>query len=355
MLPFRQKCRTLAPMPADHFRATRKDFPAMTTATSLRLTALALGLLIASQASANDYPALLRMKKFAEVEKLAQVKLAQDPANADAMIARSNAIMGQDETRIDEAIGQAEKCVAAHPANGRCHLALGQAWGTKAMIKGIVASMGSAGIIRDSLKKAVLLDPANVDARFTLLDFYMMAPFVVGGGHGKAETFIKETAAVVPEASKLMAAKLMASDGDLAKAEAAALTVNAGSDEDLQEQHEDFLTTLGARHVAAKKFAEADRLLREGQKRYPASINLNFMAARLQQEQGRHKEAVVLLEHLLAKSPRPYVHYRLGKSLQALGDKARAVAAYDKAIASKSGLAKNQRADAEEQLKSLRG
>ncbi len=326
----------------------------MTTATPMRLTALAVGLLLASQASADEYQPLLRAKKFQEVEKAALARLAQDPANADAMIARSNAIMGQDESRIEEAIGQAEKCVAAHPANGRCHLAVGQAWGTKAMIKGIVASMGSAGTIRDALKKAVQLEPTNVEARFTLLDFYMMAPFVVGGGHGKAETFIKESAAILPEAGKLMAAKLMASDGELAKAEVAALAVNAGTNTDLQEQHEDLLTTLGARHVAAKKFADAERLLREGQKRYPASDNLGFMSARLQQEQGRHKEAVVLFEQVLARSSRPYVHYRLGKSLQALGDKAKAAAAYDKAIASKSGLPKSQRADAEEQLKSLR-
>lgn len=330
----------------------------MTNPSSFRASALALGILLSATAQAaapNEYDALLHAKKYAEAEKLALARLAQDPGNAEAMAARSNAIIGLEPVRIDEAVNQAEKCIAAHPANGKCHLALGQALGTKAMIKGIMASLGSAGTIRDSIKKAVELDPADVEARFTMLDFYMMAPFVVGGGKGKAETFARETASVNAEAGKLMTAKLLLQGGDIAKAEAAAVAVRPGSDADLLDRHEDFLSALAAHYISEKKYADAERVLRDSLKRYPASGGLGFMSGRLQQEQGKHREAIAAFELVAANMPRPYVFYRLGKSFQTVGDKAKAIASYERAVAAKSGLPPSQRSDAEQQLKALRG
>jgi len=328
----------------------------MTTSPALRLSAIVLGIMLATQASAaDDTRSLLRAKKFAEVEAAANNRLAQDPANADAMVARTNAIMGAGPERIDEAVTQAEKCVAAHANNGRCHLALGEALGTKAMIKGIMASLGSAGTIRDSLKKAVELNPGDFDARFSLLDFYRMAPFMVGGGKGKAETLAKESAALNAEGGKLMFATLDLGEGNFAKAEAATLAVKPGADESLQEKQEELLTAIGSNYTAEKKYADAERVFREAQKRFPSSDNLTYMGARLQQEQGKHREAVTVLEQVVLKMPRPHVHYRIGKSFQALGEKAKAVAAYEKALAAKTGLAKNLRSDAEEQLKLLKG
>lgn len=328
----------------------------MITSPALRLGAIVLGAMFATQASAaDDYKALLRAKKFAEVETAANGKLAQDPANADAMVARTNAILGAGPERIEEAVSQAEKCVALHANNGRCHLALGEALGTKAMIKGIMASLGSAGTIRDSLKKAVELNPGDFDARFSLLDFYRMAPFMVGGGKGKADNFAKESGALNPEGGKLMLATLDLGEGNTAKAEAAALAAKPGADEDLQQKQEELLAAIGASYISDKKFADAERILREAQKRFASSDNVMYMGARLQQEQGRHKEAVAALEQVLLKIPRPHVHYRIGKSWQALGEKAKAVAAYEKAVSAKSGLASSLRSDAQAQLKVLKG
>jgi tetratricopeptide (TPR) repeat protein len=181
---------------------------------TLALGAIALGLLIAGHASASDeYRALLKDRKFAEVEKAATARLARDPADAGAMIARTKAILGARDGRFEEAAAQAEKCVARHPANASCHVAFGKALGSKAMSEGVTSALGYAGKIRDSFKKAVELNPRDFDARFSLLDYYMMAPFIVGGGTGKAQTLARETAVINPEAGKLMTANL-----DLVKA-----------------------------------------------------------------------------------------------------------------------------------------
>ena len=327
----------------------------MNKKSTFHLGAIALGLLIAGQASAADeYRALLKDRKFAEVEKATTAKLAKDPADANAMIARTKAILGARDGRFEEAAAQAEKCVAKYPDNGSCHVAYGKALGSKAMSEGITAAIGYAGKIRDSFKKAVELNPRDLDARFSLLDYYMMAPFIVGGGTGKAETLARETAAINAEAAKLMTANLELKDDKLAKGEASTLAVKPGADDDLQQRHEDLLISIGNNYMSAKKFADANRVLGEAQKRYPDSPNVAYMMGRVHQEQGKHREALAMFEQVLVKTPLAHVHYRIGKSLQAVGDKAKASAAFEKALSFKTGLAKTQRSDAEEQLKAVK-
>jgi tetratricopeptide (TPR) repeat protein len=317
--------------------------------------AIALGMLIAGQAlAADEYQALLKDRKFSEVEKAATAKLAKDPADANAMIARTMAILGMRDGRYEEAASQAEKCIGKHPNNGGCHLALGKALGSKAVAGGVTSALGYAGTIRDSFKKAVELNPRDFEARFALLDYYLMAPFIVGGGTGKAEALARETANLNAEAAKLMTVSLNLKDDNLAKAEAGALAIKPGNEESIQERHEEQLMAVGSTHLSEKKYGDAMRVFGEAQKRYPDSPVIAYGIARVHQEQGKHREAIAIFDQVVVKTPLPHVHYRMAKSLQALGDKAKATAAFEKALSFKTGLAKSMRSDAEEQLKTLK-
>jgi len=307
-------------------------------------------------AAATDHAALMKAKQFAEAEKAASAVLAQDPANAEAMAARTEAILGAGRAaRIEEAVKQAKQCVATQPAYARCHLAEGKALGMKAMQGGMMAAMSYAGDIRDAFKKAVELDPRNVDARFSLLQFYIMAPGIVGGGTGKGETLAAQTSALNAEAGKLMLAKLDAAADKLAKAEAAALAAKPGTDRELLDQQEELLVSIGFKHLAEKRYAEAARIFNDTHKRFPDSDDALYGQARVQQEQGKHREAVAALEQVLAKTDRAHVYYRIGKSQQALGDKPKAVAAFEKALGFKDDLSSKMKSDAEDQLKALKG
>ena len=323
-----------------------------------KLTSLAaLALLLAAQAaSANDYAALIKAKKYPEAERAASAKLAKEPANAEAMIGKVDAIMGAGaDNRIGEAVKLAQQCVASSPANASCHLALGKSLGWKAMTGGAMSALGYAGDMRDAFKKAVELEPKNMDARFSLLQFYMMAPGFLGGGTGKAETLAGQTAALHADAGKVMSGMLDVAAGRAAKAEALAMALRPGTDEELNERQEALLISIGGKYLSEKKYPDAERVLREACKRFPDSETAPFVAARVQQEQGKHREAVAALEQLLAKQPRARVHYRLGQSLQALGEKAKAASAFEKALALKTGLSGKQLSDAEAQLASLKG
>lgn len=326
----------------------------MKNTSTLGLGAIALGMLMAGQAiAADEYHALLKERKFAEVEKAATAKLAKDPLDASAMIARTKAILGARDGRFDDAAAQAEKCIARHPDNGGCHTALGKALGMKAVAGGITSAIGYAGTIRDAFKKAVELNPRDYEARFALLDYYMMAPFIVGGGDAKAKALARETVSLNAEAAKLMTVSLDMKEENLAKAEAAALALKPGDDA-IAQRHEEQLMALGLTHLGEKKYGDATRVLGEAQKRYPDSPTIAFAVARVHQEQGKHREALVILDQVVTKTPLPHVHYRIAKSLQAMGDKPKAAAAFEKALSFKTGLAKTMRADAEEQLKALK-
>jgi tetratricopeptide (TPR) repeat protein len=315
----------------------------------------ALGLLIPAQAAANDYSALLKTHKFAEVERIASARLAQDPANFDALVAKSEAILGSGAaTRFEEAVKLGEQCVAAHPQLSNCHLALGNALGAKAMSNGIMSAIGYAGTIRDAFKKAVELDPQNMEARFSLLQYYMQAPAIVGGGSGKAQTLATQTVGVNPEGGKLMMARLDASDDKLAKAEAAVLAMPTSSNEAVAQGQRDLMVNLGNKYLADKRYADSERMFREASRRHPDSDGALYGLARLQQEQGKHYEALVTMEQVIAMNPRASAWYRIGQSQQALGDKPKAAAAYEKALAFKGGMSPKMKADAEDQLKVLK-
>ena len=323
----------------------------------LTKTGLTLALLLAfGAASADDYSALLKAKKYAEVEKMASAKLAQEPANAEAIAGKVDAILASSgDERLAEAVKLAEQCVAANPSNAICHLTLGKALGKKAMSGGMMSAISYAGNIRDAFKKAVELDPKNLEARFALLQFYVIAPGFMGGGASKAESLVAQTMVLNPEAGKLMTAMVDVTEGRLPKAESLAASARPGADPELLDQHESLYINIGVKFITDKKHADGERVFRDGLKRFPDSDNFPLMIARAQQEQGKHREALAALEHIMAKRPRASVQYRIGQSLQALGEKPRAVTAFEKALALKPALPKKLRSDAEEQLKALKG
>ena len=316
--------------------------------------ALAL-LLLLQPAGASEHNDLMKAKKYAEAERAASATLAANPANMRAMVERTAAIMASgNENRVGEAVTQAEQCAASPAATADCHMALGMAIGVKAANSGLIAIISSAGRIRDAFKKAVELDPRNMKARFALLQFYVAAPGMMGGGAAKAEALTAQTAIINPEAGKLMQAMLDLSSGKLAQAEAGVLAVRAGTDQEMLDRQEGLLINVAEKYMAEKKFADAERVALDTAKRFPDGANGPFLMARTQQEQARHREALAGFDQVLAKIPKPQVYYRIGQSLQALGEKAKAVAAYEKALAFKTGLPRTFRASAQEQLDALK-
>ena len=320
----------------------------------LTLATLLLGC-AATQANAHAYTAQLKAKKFDEVDKATHTALAANPANVEALLGRVDLLLSMhQESKLDEAVRLAEQCIEAAPTRSECHEYLGNALGTKAINAGILSAMGSLGKIRNSFKKAVELDPKNMDARFSLLQYYQQAPGIVGGGKGNARELVAQTLPINADASKLMQASVDLADKEFAKVETAVQMPLPADPYDLQDRQRELMMSLGSTYVREKKNADALRIFADMQKRFPDSELGAFGAGRAYQEQGKYADAIAQFEKaLLIKATAP-MHFRMGQSWQALNDKTKAIAAYEKALAFKPELGKKQREDAQEQLKVLK-
>lgn len=330
----------------------------MTTRTLIASATLLLLASVASSAGATpaDYLPLMKAEKFADVEKLANTRLAQDPRNIDAMIAKGEALLAMGTERLEDAIKLGDQCASAYPMRAECQEIIGSALGAKASTEGIMAAMGYASKIKDAMKKAVELDPKSISARYNLMMFYSMAPGIAGGSSSKAKALAIETAQFNPEASKLLLAQLDFSDKEYAKAEATLLSMNPSGNEFLIKQQRNLLSSIGFRYLDDKKFADCERVFNEMQKRFADHDIGIYGQARLLQAQGKHVAAIALLDkaNSVAVVPRARNYFRLGQSLQATNEKAKAIGAYEKALSIKPALSKPQLEDISAQLKVLK-
>ena len=217
-----------------------------------------------------------------------------------------------------------------------------------------MSAIGYVGTIRDSFKKAIELDARNFDARFSLLQYYLAAPGIAGGGVGKAQDLASQTAAISVAASKLLYARIDIAEKRLPQAEATGMAVQPGNDEVLADSQRDLLANIGSQYLLGKNYADSERVFRNVQKLFPGSELGLYGLARIQQEQGRHREAIVAFEQSLAIFPKAATYYRIGESALALNDKATAASSFERALSYKSGLSKKMRADAQAQLKAIR-
>jgi tetratricopeptide (TPR) repeat protein len=142
--------------------------------------------LLAPEASAQALP---------EVRALLEARSPQAPAAAEALAKRTpddaDAWVALTRARLQarqpaKAIEAAERATRLAPGNAQAFYWLGNAYGNRIGEVNMVSKMSLAPKLRDAFEKAVELDPALLDARSSLIEFYMQAPGVIGGGVDKA-------------------------------------------------------------------------------------------------------------------------------------------------------------------------
>ncbi len=88
--------------------------------------------------------------------------------------------------RWDDAVRWGERAVAERPQDASYHLWLARAYGRKAGDSNPSVAAGLARKAKNEFERAVQLDPANVEARSDLSQYYTQAPAIMGGGLDKA-------------------------------------------------------------------------------------------------------------------------------------------------------------------------
>jgi tetratricopeptide (TPR) repeat protein len=335
-----------------------KSLPHPTRALASPITVV-LAFFLTSSAAAqtlSEARALLRADRVADAMALADKRLAAEPMHLEALVAKVEAtLQGKTDNRLDAAVALAERCVAQHPNAARCHTALGDATASKALSAGMLSAMRLAGRIRDAYQKAVSLDGQLPEARFNLLQYYLQAPAIVGGGVDKARELADESAKALPQEGPLFLALVAMAEKKVAEAERLALGMKAAADSDAAERQTGVLQAVGFAHMQAKRPADAQRVFALLLSRDPKNDVAAFGLGRTAQEQGQHAAAIGHFERAIALKAAAHHHFRMAQCHQAAGDKAAALAAYERALAFKPPLSDKQRGEATEQLAALKG
>jgi tetratricopeptide (TPR) repeat protein len=135
-----------------------------------------------SQLDAGDKKALPNAEAFAKA----------NPKSAEAFILLTRARLQAGNSEL--AVDSAEKAASIAPTNAQAQFWLGNAYGSHIGKVGMLSKMSLAPKLRDAFEATIRLDPNNLDARESILQYYLQAPSVVGGGKDKALVQVKEIA-----------------------------------------------------------------------------------------------------------------------------------------------------------------
>jgi tetratricopeptide (TPR) repeat protein len=136
--------------------------------------------------------ALYRQGEFAASVALLQAARQAAPDDAETRLWLGKALLRVQ--KWNEAATELERAVALQPSNSRYHLHLGLAYGDKAMHASKLFAFGIARKVRDEFEAAVRVGPDDFEARSHLLEFYLEAPGLVGGGKDKARALVEQVA-----------------------------------------------------------------------------------------------------------------------------------------------------------------
>lgn len=105
-----------------------------------------------------------------------------------------------------------EKAVELSPTTISYHLRLGDAYGLSAMKAGIFSKMSWAKKCRTQYEQAVAHGPENLEAQWSLMEYYKQAPGIAGGSFEKAHTCADAIGKFNPGAGRFAKATVFAAE-----------------------------------------------------------------------------------------------------------------------------------------------
>ncbi len=242
--------------------------------------------------------ALFNEQKWNEAQAVLEKTVAADPGNAEAYYLLGESFLYRNEG--EHAVPELEKAVELNPTSSTYYNQLGNAYGLSAQQAGFLSKLGWAKKSKAAYDKAVELDPKNLKARESLVEFCRQAPGFAGGGMDLAYAQAAEIQKIDPARGRMAYASL---------------------------------------YVSEKKFTEAFAVYEEVLRTTPDDYAALYQLGRLAAVTGENLDrGLAALQHCLALKPPPDqpgvapVNWRIGNLLEKKGDRAGAKAAYENAL-----------------------
>src|SRR5579885_3202611 len=167
--------------------------PSVETSMRAHLIVAAASLLLSHTAHAQCSSAISKLaneQHYDEARVHVQALLKKKPTDDAALECMGYIFMA--ENKSSDAQPWFEKAVKANDKVSSHHLWLGNAIGDQAGRASKFKQPFMARQVKNEFDKAVQLDPTSIDARHGLIQFYSMAPGVMGGSMDKAKEQARE-------------------------------------------------------------------------------------------------------------------------------------------------------------------
>lgn len=297
------------------------------TSTITAVVLCAVATVAAAQSPDADFKGLLKERKTAEAEALANERIARNAKDEVALWYLANLVAG-DPAKRTAAIAKGEACVAALPKSAKCHHALGRLYGAAALSAGPLDMIKYASRIKDEFATAVELDPASFEARRDLNQFYLQAPGIAGGSVRKAIANAEDFGRTRPNQGKLLRAEIHIYEKEFDQAEAVLNGISPASDEFAANALPAAWASLGFAMINAQQAPKAQALFERLLAIDMNNAMMHFGLGRAQFEANAIDAAIASMERALKIDGKLSAHYRLGIAYQAKGDKPKAIAMF---------------------------
>lgn len=281
--------------------------------TALLLTALPLAAQTAEQLFAD--------RKYPAARAAFETRLAANRDDDGAMyhLGRIAAIEG----KAGDAASWFERAIKRDPGNATYHFWLGSALGDEAQNASKIRQPFLARRVRVQFEKAVALDPRMIEPRMGLVDFYSIAPGVMGGSMAKAREQAAALVPLNPMRGHLAFARIALREKNDSAA-IAAFEASIAAAPDSAPAYHGLSNLYGGRQRYTEALAVLDQLLLRRNDQLVAHARYGIIAAAggIDMERGERE-----LRYFLANAPRDNtspqsysnVHFWLGRILDQTG------------------------------------
>lgn len=265
----------------------------------LSLLALLAAVRLAADPTAREPAlALMQHRQWAEAQAVLEKAVGADPADAEAWHLLGRVALNRNQA--EPAVAALEKATALAPARSEYQRLLGDAYGLSALKAGMFGKFGFAKKCKAAYEQAIALDPDNLDARWSLMEYCRQAPAIAGGGSELAYAQAEEIRKRDSHRGRLALATLYI--GDKKAVEAFGLY-----DEALREKPDDYATLYQLGRLSA------------------------MTGQRLDEGLAQLRRCLALPQPPNQPGPAP-INWRIGNLLEKKGDVPGARAAYQAAI-----------------------
>jgi tetratricopeptide (TPR) repeat protein len=157
---------------------------------------IALPLLCNGQSPLEKAKAHYESKKYAEATKLLNSVSSSDKDYAAAQYYLGR--ISYDTKEYEDAVEYFEEATEVNSKSAEYFTWLGDTYGTIAQDANVVRQGFLAPKMRAAWESAIALDPKNIDARLSLIQYYLQAPGFMGGSVEKAKEMAQQIMKITP-------------------------------------------------------------------------------------------------------------------------------------------------------------